>query len=255
MIKLISIRRNQNFTVSIIALAQGGIGVATEVTAILNSAARLKLGQIRQTLSNECTTLTYSISSSSNTEQVILYPEGPCHANGQARVVIDVTLEPCPTAFVLSNEECICEERLRGYGVNCTDHKIMTRVGLYKMWLGVLYHENGSYQGLIIYRKCPPQYCRTEDLAFSLDDPDSQCDHNRTGVLCGACGNGSLMLGGSRCQVCRNTSLTHLIFFAAAGIALVVFLSLSRLTVATGMINAVILYANIIQVNRKFFFP
>ncbi len=133
---------------SIIALAQGGIGVATEVTAILNSTARLKLGQNRQTVRNECTTLTYSIYSSSNTEQVILYPEGPCHDKGLARVVIDVTLEPCPTAFVLSNEECTCEERLRGYGVNCTHHKnlIMTRVGLYKMWLGVLYHENGSYK-------------------------------------------------------------------------------------------------------------
>ncbi len=50
----ISIR---NFTVSIIALAQGGIGVATEVTAVLKSTARLKLGQNRQTLSNECTTI------------------------------------------------------------------------------------------------------------------------------------------------------------------------------------------------------
>ncbi len=122
--KSISIRRYQNFTVSIIALVQGGIGVATEVTAILNSTARLKLGQNRQTLFNECTTLTYSIYSSSNTEQVILYPEGPCHADRQARVVIDVTFEPCPTAFVLSNEdlECICEERLLEYGVNCTDH-------------------------------------------------------------------------------------------------------------------------------------
>ncbi len=124
------------------------------------------------------------------------------------------------------------------------------------MWLGVFYNKNGSYQGLIIifiHTKC--QYCRTEDLAISLDDPDSQCDHNRTGVLCGACGNGSLMLGGSRCRVCRNTSLTLLIFFAAAGIALVVFLSLSRLTVATGMINAVILYANIVQINRQLFSP
>ncbi len=92
-------------------------------------------------------------------------------------------------------------------------------------------------------------------MAFSLDDQDSQCDHNRTGVLCGACGNGSLMLGGSRCRVCHNTSLTLLIFFAAAGIALVVFLSLSRLTVATGMINPVIFYANIVQVNRQLFFP
>ena len=106
----ISIRRNQNFTVCIIALAQGGIGVATEVTAILKSTARLKLGQNRQTLPNECTTLTYNIYSSSDTEQVILYPEGPCHADGLARVVIDVTLEPCPTAFDLSNEECICGE-------------------------------------------------------------------------------------------------------------------------------------------------
>ncbi len=108
--KSISIRRNQNFTVSIIALAQGGIGVATEVTAILKSTGRLKLGQNRQIVRNECTTLTYSIYSSSDTEQVILYPEGPCHDKGLARVVIDVTLEPCPTAFDLSNEECICGE-------------------------------------------------------------------------------------------------------------------------------------------------
>ncbi len=63
------------------------------------------------------------------------------------------------------------------------------------------------------------------------------------------------MLGGTRCRVCRNTSLTLLIFFAAAGIALIVFLSLSRLTVASGMINAVILHANIVQVNRQLFSP
>ncbi len=129
---------------SIIALAQGGIRVATEVTAILNSTARLKLGQNRQTLPNECTTLTYNIYSRSDTEQVILYPEGPCHANGLARVVIDVNLEPCPTAFVLSNKdlECICEERLLEYGVNCIDHKIKTKVGCdlvsYIMRMGVI---------------------------------------------------------------------------------------------------------------------
>ncbi len=133
--KSISIRRNQNFTVSIIALAQGGIEVATAVIAILKSTAKLKLGQNTQTLPNECTTLTYSIYTSSDTEQVILYPEGPCHANGQARVVIVVTLEPCPTVFVLSNEECICEERLLEYGINCRDHKIKTEVGLYKIWI------------------------------------------------------------------------------------------------------------------------
>jgi hypothetical protein len=35
--------------------------------------------------------------------------------------------------------------------------------------------------------------------------------------------------------------------FAAAGIALVVFLTILRLTVASGMINGVILYANIAE--------
>ena len=55
--------------------------------------------------------------------------------------------------------------------------------------------------------------------------------------------------------MCPNTYLALLLPFAAAGIVLVVFLSTLRLTVATGMINSVILYANIVQVNRHLFFP
>ena len=55
--------------------------------------------------------------------------------------------------------------------------------------------------------------------------------------------------------LCPNTYLALLLPFAAAGIILVVFLSTLRLTVATGMINSVILYANIVQVNRHLFFP
>ena len=62
------------------------------------------------------------------------------------------------------------------------------------------------------------------------------------------------MLGSPRCEVCSNSFLALLLPFAAAGIALVVFLSLLKLTVATGMINSVILYANIVQVNRTVFF-
>ena len=45
-----------------------------------------------------------------------------------------------------------------------------------------------------------------------------------------------------------------LLSFAAAGIALVVFLTILRLTVATGMINSVILYCNIVQANRDLLF-
>ena len=49
-------------------------------------------------------------------------------------------------------------------------------------------------------------------------------------------------------------SLLLLIAFAVAGILLVVFLSILRLTVANGMINSIILYANIIQAKKMTFF-
>ena len=90
----------------------------------------------------------------------------------------------------------------------------------------------------------------------TIDNPDMQCDLNRTGLLCGACAaNHSLMLSISQCQVCPNTYLALLLPFAAAGVALVVFLTSLRLTVATGTLNSVILYANILQDNRRLLFP
>ena len=118
-------------------------------------------------------------------------------------------------------------------------------------------YKNGSYLGLILYRSCPAEYCKTgNDVKILLKDLDSQCDHNRSGVLCGACAtNHSLLLGSSQCQVCSNHYLALLIPFALAGIVLVIFLIFLRLTVATGMINGLILYANFVQVNRRLFFP
>jgi hypothetical protein len=63
------------------------------------------------------------------------------------------------------------------------------------------------------------------------------------------------MLGSTRCKVCSNVHLALLIPFAAAGMALVAFLSILRLTVATGMINSIILFANIVQANKDPFLP
>ena len=63
------------------------------------------------------------------------------------------------------------------------------------------------------------------------------------------------MLGSSRCKECSNSYIALLLLFATAGIALVVFLFILRLTVATGMINSVILYANIVQVNKHVLLP
>ena len=123
--------------------------------------------------------------------------------------------------------------------------------------MSAYYDENSTYLGLILYKTCPKDYCRRDGVVrLTLESLDTQCSLNRSGVLCGACAtNHSLMLGSNECQVCSNSYLALLIPFAVAGIALVVFLSILRLTVATGMINSIILYANIVQVNRSIFLP
>ena len=115
---------------------------------------------------------------------------------------------------------------------------------------------NSSYQGLILYHSCPIIYCTNEAINITLDNLNIQCNHNHAGILCGGCTtNYSLLLGGSQCDVCSRHYLALFLPFALAGIALVIFLSYLRLTVATGFINSFILYANIVQANKITFFP
>ena len=65
----------------------------------------------------------------------------------------------------------------------------------------------------------------------------------------------SLAFGSSKCLKCSNSYLSLLIAFALAGIVLVVFLLILKLTVAVGTINGLIFYANIVSVNRAQLFP
>ena len=257
-----NIYRGQTFTVSLYALAQAGNHVLTTVTAKMSVTARLESNQTYQKLSqqynnNNCSSLVYNLYSTEAHEELKLYPDGPCGTTSY--ISFPVEFLPCPPGFIQSNDECICEQRLMKYTTTCTIDKdsiisIMRNSGS-KFWMTSFY-ENETYKGLILCETCPAEYCKTKTVAISLDNPDMQCALNRSGVLCGACiANHSLMLGSSRCYLCPNTYLALLLPFAAAGIALVVFLSILRLTVATGMINSVILYANIVHVNRHLFFP
>ena len=248
--------RGQTFTVPLLAEMQYG-NIATIVTAITSSTARLETYQTSQSLPDFCGLLNYTVYSTESREQVVLYPDGPCRDTGRARVVIDVTLLPCPDGFTQSGEICTCEDRLHDYPANCTitDTPYLTKRAGLNFWIGVSY-VNNTHQGLVLCKSCPAEYCKKGAVNVTLDNPDMQCDLNRTGLLCGACAaNHSLMLASSKCQVCPNTYLALLLPFAVAGVALVVFLTSLRLTVATGTLNSVILYANILQVKRSLLFP
>ena len=253
----IETNRGQMFAISLLALDQVRTSISTQITAKVRGIGRLKSKQSYQTLLPNCSELRYTMYSAGDSEELILYPDGPCRDNGLARAVVNVTLLPCPSGFMKSMEKCVCEDRLEKYGANCTirEDVSITRGPDSRLWISALFN-NATYQGLILYHTCPVEYCTMEIVPVDLDNPDIQCANNRSGMLCGTCAsNYSLMLGSFRCGECSNTYLALLLPFAAAGIALVVFLSILRLTVATGMINSVILYANIVQAKRGIFFP
>jgi predicted outer membrane repeat protein len=255
---ILSIYRGQKLKVPLLALDQAETIVSTTINVLKSSSARIESNQNPQDLPEQCSTLTYNLYSTATHEQLILYPDGPCRDSELGRVVIDVTFQPCPDAFTVSHDQCVCDERLQEYANCIFDDSIYIerRLGS-KFWMSVLYDDNSTYCGLLLYATCPKEYCATnKTVTFTLDSIDTQCNLNRAGVLCGACtANHSLTLGSTKCQVCSNLYLTLIIPFAAAGIALVVFLSLLRLTVATGTINSIILYANIIQANGDVFLP
>ena len=254
----INVYRGQTFTLRMVALGQGKSIVPTTVTALTSVNARLRLNQSSQHISRHCSEVTYNLYSTEEYEKMTLFPQGLCQTIGQASTYLNVTFRSCPDAFKQSNEICDCEDRLKDYNATCQigDGISILRYKGIKFWMQALYTRNHSYRGLILYPSCPAEYCTEDTVNISLEDPDIQCAPNRGGVLCGECKNGSsLWLGGSRCDVCSNFNLFLIVPFALAGIVLVLFLSLSRLTVSTGTINLLILYANIVQVNRRVFFP
>jgi hypothetical protein len=252
----LEVHRGQEFTVPVLAIAQVGTA-STIVIAITSSKAKLELSQTSQLLPDYCSLLSYTLYSTDSLEEVVLYPDGPCRDNGLAKAIINVTLSPCPDGFTQYAEICTCEERLQHHDINCTiaDVPYMRKAAGSKFWMSFLY-TNTTYGGLVLGTLCPMEYCKFGSVYITNDNPDAQCDLHRSGLLCGACAaNHSLMLGSSQCQVCSNTHLALLLPFAVAGIALVIFLIFLKLTIATGSLNSIILYANIVQANRKLFFP
>ena len=89
---------------------------------------------------------------------------------------------------------------------------------------------------------------------------DAQCAFNRSGVLCGACReNLSLSLGSSHCLPCHSywpaVFIGILLTTIIAGTLLVIALLTLNITVAVGLINGFIFYANIVAANSAIFFP
>ena len=251
------VRRGQTFSVLVAAKGEEGIIVPTTIRARFHTktgkSAQLGEGEAIQAGGSACTELHYSVRSPKSSEELIIYPEGPCRDISGA-LSVSITFLPCPDGFNLSYSECICEESLQRFTNTCNVNDVtILRKG--DFWINLEY-DNGTYKGLTLHPHCPFDYCKSEPTDIILNDTDTQCALNRSGILCGECQPGlSLALGSSQCLTCSNMFLLLIIPFALAGIVLVCVLLVLKLTVSVGTINGLIFYANIVAVNKSIFFP
>ena len=171
-----------------------------------------------------------------------------------------VQIKPCPKGFTFQKQRkaCYCDPLLNNRILSITSCNIKDESILRpaNSWIYAYTDENLLTKAYIVSPHCPFAYCLPQSSRLNLSNPDSQCQFNRTGVLCGKCKPGlSVVLGTSQCKFCSNVYLLLLIPVAISGIVLVVALYVFDLTVRTATMNTLIFYINIININILTLFP
>ena len=218
-----------------------------------------------QLFQNTCTKIDYNARYSKNENSCELYFHGTAMMK-QVRLnrlwrflwkFVDayrIKILPCPIGFIFCehNQMCWCDPVLE-IVKNCNiDEQTVVRPA--SSWIvdSTSEHDHHTYQ---VSLQCPFDYCLPHSSHLNLSNPDSQCQFNRTGLLCGKCKEGlSTVFGTSQCKHCTNYYLILILPFTLAGIAVVILLFMSNLTVADGNINGLIFYANIVSINDPVFF-
>ena len=222
----------------------------TELILILTVDEIIVSSQNNQTFSNQTQSLLQQFYNTSRI-QPLLYSNNP--------IYINISLLPCPLGFLLTTAppfKCDCNQLLQQMpGVHCHIHdQTFGRSGL--VWVGMTEGDNGTNGTVATSQFCPLNYCNRRDSNVMLAKPNSQCNYNHSGILCGACQPGlSLALGSEQCMPCSNKYLALLIPFTLAGPVLVGFIKFLDLTVSQGTMNGLIFYANVIQANHYIFLP
>ena len=169
-----------------------------------------------------------------------------------------IKIRPCPLGFALNKIEgiCECDLTLSSSVISISSYNINDQTILRPPNSWIVGKTNSdhlhSYQ---VSQQCPLDYCLPYSSYLDLSNPDSQCQFNRAGLLCGNCKKGlSAVFGTSKCQQCSNKFLFLVFAFAGAGIILVIILFVFNFTVTSGNINGLVFYANVVSINTAVFF-
>ena len=159
----------------------------------------------------------------------------------------------CPTGFLKIDERCQCDPVLVQYGITNCNINDQTILRPANSWISATTHNNSYTYHISLY--CPFRYCLPHSLYLNFSTPNSQCQFNRSGLLCGHCQQGlSTVFSSSHCQNCSSIFLLLIIPITLVGVTLVLMLFALNFTVTDGTINGFILYANIISINTPVFF-
>ena len=170
-----------------------------------------------------------------------------------------VQIKPCPKGFILQEDRraCYCDPTLNSKVLSITTCNLNDETILRpaSSWISAS-TDNDSKHYYHVSPYCPLDYCLPQSSHLNLSNPDSQCQFNRSGMLCGQCQRGlSAVFGSSHCERCSSIYLLIIIPIAIAGIVLVIVLFIFNLTVVNGTINTFIFYVNIININMSLFSP
>ena len=209
--------------------------------------------------SGKCKRLTIILKHESGTWCELYLTASPILSYGIIqRAIYTITFLPCPRGFSLHLEGyCQCDQTLLSHIPSLThcniDDQTIPRPA--NSWISA-HTVNNSQHSYLVSLHCPFDYCLPHSSHLNLSTPDSQCQFNRSGVLCGQCQQGlSAVFGSSQCKQCSSIYLLIIIPIGIAGLALVLLLFILNLTVTNGDINAFLLYVNIIDINSSIFFP
>ena len=159
----------------------------------------------------------------------------------------------CPTGFVKIDKRCQCDPVLVQYGITNCNINDQTILRPANSWISATTHNNSYAYHISLH--CPFHYCLPSSSYLNFSTTNSQCQFNRSGLLCGHCQQGlSTIFSSFHCQHCSSIYLLLIIPIAVTGLVLVLMLFVLNLTVTDGTINGFILYVNIISINTPVIF-
>ena len=117
----------------------------------------------------------------------------------------------CPTGFVKIDRRCQCDPVLVQYGITNCNINDQTILRSTNSWISAATHNSSDTYHISLH--CPFHYCLHHSSHFNFSTPNSQCQFNRSGLLCGHCQQGlSTVFSSYHCQHCSSIYLLLIIY-------------------------------------------